>query len=356
MSPRDQRSESALYLVADELMSSPAIATSATASVRDAARLMRDRGVGALPVLDDASRPIGMVSDGDLLRHLSEGGRRDWWLDMLASGAPPQVSATDLDKPVREVMSTPLISVSPRASVQEIAEAMQAHRIKRLPVIADGRLIGIVSRADLMCVVESVPHAPQAALAEGEGHRLLGFLESLIGGTSLRGVRDRQHEAALPEPHEERQSDRPAAPALSAAAFRDAVRAYKAETFGHQQAQAREAQLERRRQIKALLDHHVSEELWREMLEHAELAAKNGAQEVMMLRFPSDLCSDGGRKIDVAERGWEETLRGEAAELYVRWKTELKPRGFGLSARIVSYEDGGTIGDIGLYLTWGGAL
>jgi len=352
MSPRDQRSESALYLVAGELMSSPAIVTSATASVRDAARLMFDRGVGALPVLDGAGRPIGMVSDGDLLRHRADGGRRHWWLEMLASGAAPQASAIDLDKPVREVMSAPLISVSPRASVQEIAEAMQAHRIKRLPVIDDGRLIGIVSRADLMCVVESVPHAPQAALAEGEGHRLLGFLESLIGGASLRGVLDRQHTAAPPQPHEEREP--PATAPLSAAAFRAAVRVYKAETLDHQQAQAREVQLERRRQIKALLDHHVSEELWQEMLEHAELAAKNGAQEVMMLRFPSDLCSDGGRKIDVVERGWEETLRGEAAELYSRWKTELKPKGFGLSARIISYEDGGTIGDIGLHLTWSG--
>jgi len=353
MSPRDQRSESALYLVAGELMSSPAISTSATASVRGAARLMLDHGVGALPALDEAGRPIGMVSDGDLLRRRPDGGRRDWWLEMLASGASSQASAIDLDRPVREVMSAPLITVSPRARVQEIAEAMQAHRVKRLPVIDDGRLIGIVSRADLMCVVESVPHAPQAALAEGEGHRLLGFLESLIGGASLRGVLERQHPAA-PQPHQER--ERPAPPPLSASAFRDAVRAYKAETVDHQQAQARDAQLERRRQIKALLDHHVSHELWREMLEHAELAAKNGEQEVMMLRFPSDLCSDGGRKIDVVERGWEETLRGEAAELYSRWKTELKPKGFGLSARIVSYEDGGTIGDIGLYLTWGGAV
>ena len=74
----------------------------------------------------------------------------------------------------------------------------------------------------------------------------------------------------------------------------------------------------------------------------------------MLLRFPSDLCSDGGRKIDVAEEGWEETLRGEAAELYSRWRTELKPQGFGLSARIVSYDDKGIIGDLALYLTWGG--
>ena len=353
MSPRDQRSESALYLTAVELMNAPAVATSAAASVRSAARLMLDRGVGALPALDEAGRPIGMVSDGDLLRRGDDDGGRDWWLEMLAGGAlRKNVSPSDLERPVREVMSAPLISVSPKARVQEIAEALQAHRIKRLPVVDDGRLIGVVSRADLMCVVESVPHAPQAALGEGEGRRLLGFLESLIGGASLRGGVDRRRAPAASS-HEERESERPPQ-SFSAAAFRDAVRAYKAETVDQKHALAREAELERRRQIKALLDHHVSEELWREMLEHAELAARNGEQEIMMLRFPSDLCSDGGRKIDVVEPRWEETLRGEAAELYGRWKTELKPKGFGLSARIVSYDDGGTIGDIGLYLTWGG--
>jgi len=347
MATRDSRSESALYLTAGELMSSPAVATPATASVRAAARVMLDRGVGALPVLDEAGFPVGMVSDGDLLRR-SGGARRDWWLEMAASGAPPIMSQADLERPVGDVMSAPLISVPPRAKVQEIAEAIEANRIKRLPVVDEGRLVGVVSRADLMCVVESVP---QAALAEGEGNRLLGFLQSLIGGASLRGAIDRQPPPSA-EPREGEQ--KPPAPALSASAFRDAARAFKEETVDQKQTLAREAELDRRRQIKALLDHHVSQELWREMLEHAQLAAKNGEPEIMMLRFPSDLCSDGGRKIDVAERGWEMTLRGEAAELYGRWKAELKPNGFGLAARIVSYEDSGTIGDIGLYLTWSG--
>ena len=54
------------------------------------------------------------------------------------------------------------------------------------------------------------------------------------------------------------------------------------------------------------------------MLDKAKLAARSGEQELMMLRFPSDSCSDGGRKIDVAEEGWEGTLRGEAAEVYHR--------------------------------------
>ena len=114
----------------------------------------------------------------------------------------------------------------------------------------------------------------------------------------------------------------------------------------------REASIDRRRQIKALLDQHVNEALWRELLRQARLAARAGDKEFLLLRFPSDLCSDGGRKIDVAEPGWEETLRGEAAEVYDRWKKELRPNGFGLSARVVSYVDG-VLGDIGLFLSWG---
>ena len=54
-------------------------------------------------------------------------------------------------------MTAPLISVSPSTPVQDIAKALQVHRIKRVPVIEDGRLVGIVSRTDLLCVVESVP-------------------------------------------------------------------------------------------------------------------------------------------------------------------------------------------------------
>ena len=165
------------------------------------------------------------------------------------------------------------------------------------------------------------------------------------GRASLRGGLERPAPPS-PEPKTEPR-------ARSAEAFREAVRAFKAQSRVRTLALNREAQLERRRQIKALLDHHVSGEPWREMLDHAELAARNGEHELMLLRFPSDLCSHGGRKIDVAERGWEGTPRGEAAELYSRWRNELKPQGFGLSARIVSYEESGAIGDLGLYLTWG---
>ncbi len=342
MAPRVEKPESALLMLAGDLMSSPAIAAYAADPVSAVARLMLESGINGVPVLDAAGVPIGMVSDGDLVgRRRDE--PRDWWLEMLAKGASPDLGfpSANLDRPVGEVMSSPLITIPHTAPVQDIAEALQAHRIKRLPVLDEGRLVGVISRMDLLCVVKSVPS--MGSVRENAGGGLLGFLESLIGGASLRGRLER------PAPAHREEKWTPRASALSAPAFREAVRACKAEIVDQKQAHAREARLERQRQIKLLLDHHVSEELWRELLDPAELAARNG----VLLRFPADLCSDGGRKIDVAEEGWEETLRGAAAEIYSRWRTELKPQGFGLSARIVSYLEEGIIGDLGLYLTWG---
>jgi CBS domain-containing protein len=324
-------------------MNSPAVVAAETATVREVARLMLEEGVGAVPVVDASGCAIGMASDGDLLGRRAD-GRGAWWLDLLADGAGAKAGfGPDGERPVRAVMSAPLIAVAPAATVQDIAEALQTHRIKRLPVIDDGRVLGVVGGADLLCVVESIP---RVRLDADSGAGILGFLESLIGGASLRGGLERTPPppaGTMTTGHAQRQDG------YSAAAFRNNVRMYKNQTFDRKQQAWRDAELDRRRQIKALLDHHVSGQLWREMI---ELAARGGETELMLLRFPSDLCADGGRKIDIAEPGWEETLRGEAAEIYDRWRKELKPQGFGLSARIVSYDDG-IIGDIGLYLTWG---
>ena len=123
-----------------------------------------------------------------------------------------------------------MITVSPKASVRDIAETFQAHRIKRLPVLDGETLVGVVSRADLLCLVESLPAAPPVRPDEGGG--LLGFLESMIGGASLRGGLERR-----PEPAQAPNREKDAAPsALSADAFRDAVRACKAELLDHRQA------------------------------------------------------------------------------------------------------------------------
>jgi hypothetical protein len=71
----------------------------------------------------------------------------------------------------------------------------------------------------------------------------------------------------------------------------------------------------------------------------------------MLLRFPAPLCSDGGRSINSNRPEWPETLRGEAAELYLRWEHDLRPHGFRLAARVLDFPDG-MPGDIGLFLNW----
>jgi CBS domain-containing protein len=344
--------ESILSLVAGDIMSSPAIVARTTDTVSSVARLLLEAEVSGVPVLDAGGRAVGMVSDGDLFPREGD-DRRAVWLELLATQSPPgSFSKGFLERPVTDVMSSPLIIISPKASAREIAEAFQAHRIKRPPVLNGEELVGVVGRADLLCLVDGLPSGPTVRSERGGG--FLEFLESLIGGASLRGDLERTPTPAQALNGHIDQAGRDASmQALSARAFRDAAHARKAESVDHREAMKREAQLQRQRQVKELLEQQVSDKDWSELLEKAKLAATNGAQEFIMARFPSDLCSDGGRKIDVAEEGWEGTLRGKPAELFSRWRTELKPQGFGLGARIVSYDDG-IIGDIGLYLTWGG--
>jgi hypothetical protein len=139
---------------------------------------------------------------------------------------------------------------------------------------------------------------------------------------------------------------------LGAEDFRHLVNDY--EHLRQQQAfaarQARAA--ERRARTKALIDHHIADDLWQRLMHQAREAAEHGATEFQLLRFPSDLCTDHGRAINAADSDWPASLRGEAAEIYLRWKHDLRPRGFGLAARILDFPDG-MPGDAGLFLVWG---
>ena len=101
-----------------------------------------------------------------------------------------------------------------------------------------------------------------------------------------------------------------------------------------------------------LIDRHISDESWRGLVHQARQAAEHGEKEFMLLRFPTQLCSDGGRAVNVAEPGWPGTLRGEAAEIYLRWERDLKLHGFRLAASVLDFPDG-VPGDLGLFLTWG---
>ncbi len=327
-------------MIAADLMRADVVCAREDETVREAARRMLEAGVGAMPVLSASGAPIGMVSDGDLLGHRLSDPRREWWLDLVAGGtAPPKF----LDaRPVREVMSAPLITVSPRTPAAEIAELMRLNHVKRLPVIAEGRLVGIVSRADLIGLVETLTPA------KPENNRLLEFLESMIGGASLRGLPARRPAVRVAEP-------KPRAQAFTADALRAEAEGVESARQARLEAERTAARLTRQREVKDMLQAHLHEALWRDMLDHAEAAAERGEMEMQLLQFPCALCTDGGRAIDVHETGWEATLRGEPTEIFARWREELAPAGFRLDARIVGWDEDGAIAQAGLFLQWGAA-
>ena len=80
-------------------------------------------------------------------------------------------------------------------------------------------------------------------------------------------------------------------------------------------------------------------------------AAERGHTHVLAYRFPSKLCTDGGRAINNSERGWESTLTGRPRQAYDFWRNRLKPLGFKLGAEILDYP-GGMPGDVGFILNW----
>ncbi len=123
---------------------------------RDIAALLLKRGISAVPIVDSGGAPIGMVSEGDLVGRdeAAREARRDWWLTLLAEGNPLHedflASLRTPERRAREIMSAPVVTVEEDTPVAEIARLLTAYRIKRVPVVRDGRIVGIASRADLL--------------------------------------------------------------------------------------------------------------------------------------------------------------------------------------------------------------
>lgn len=93
------------------------------------------------------------------------------------------------------------------------------------------------------------------------------------------------------------------------------------------------------------------EEALRRAMAIIQRAASNGLTEVQVLRFPNNLCTDGGRAINNLEAGWENTLTGLAKEMYRFWAKHLRAKGYRLRCQIVDFPKG-MPGDVGVTLSW----
>jgi CBS domain-containing protein len=144
----------------DEVMTRDVTTVAPETPVREIARLMVERRVSAVPVVDAAGRLLGLVSEGDLLQRAETGTeeRRSWWLDLFAD---PDARATSFLKAhgrtAAEVMVERLEVAHPDTPLDVAARLMHERRVKRLPVVEDGRLVGIVARADLLRALLQVP-------------------------------------------------------------------------------------------------------------------------------------------------------------------------------------------------------
>jgi CBS domain-containing protein len=151
---------------AAHVMTRPPITAGPDMSAREVSRLLLKHRISAVPVVDSSGALLGIVSEGDLVRRgeVVRDDRQSWWLQMLAEGeslAPELLAyARSGDRPVRDLMTREVVTVEEATPLPEIARLLEAHRIKRVPVLRQGKLVGIVSRADL---VRALMHAEETA-------------------------------------------------------------------------------------------------------------------------------------------------------------------------------------------------
>jgi CBS domain-containing protein len=171
---------------ARDVMVSPVVTVKPSASVKEVAKLLLQRRISAVPVVDDQGKVVGIVSEGDLL-HRAEAGterRRPRWLLGLTDEetlAAEYVKAHA--RKVADVMISEVSTATPDTPLHELATFMERNRIKRVPIVKDGQLVGIVSRANLVQAVASARSGLEIPLTDAIiREKLLAHLQQQAWG------------------------------------------------------------------------------------------------------------------------------------------------------------------------------
>jgi CBS domain-containing protein len=138
---------------ARDVMVQGVIAVGPDMPVLAAAHSMVSNGISALLVMDISAKLVGIVSEGDLIRRVETDTerRRSWWQDVfVSSDALAREFVKSHARRVADVMTRKVITASPETPLREIADLMEEHAIKRVPIVEDGKVVGIVSRANLL--------------------------------------------------------------------------------------------------------------------------------------------------------------------------------------------------------------
>jgi CBS domain-containing protein len=172
---------------AKDVMSSPVVTAGPQTTVPEIAKLLIERRISALPVVDQGERVIGIVSEGDLMRRVenTDERHRSWWLRLFSD---PATDAADFVKThgrrAADVMTRDVVTVGEDTPLHEIAALLEERRIKRVPVVREGRVVGIVSRANLLHGLAARPANTPVRSADDEviRSRILTTLREEVGG------------------------------------------------------------------------------------------------------------------------------------------------------------------------------
>jgi CBS domain-containing protein len=135
----------------EDVMTRDVITVSPATPIHEAARLMVEHGVSGLPVIDANGRLVGIISEGDLILRQRRRKKARWWHSFVTNGKQIIRKYHRADgRTVGDVMTRSVLTISPVWGIEVAASILDSRNIRRLPVVLDGRLVGIVRRADLI--------------------------------------------------------------------------------------------------------------------------------------------------------------------------------------------------------------
>jgi CBS domain-containing protein len=161
---------------AADVMTPNVITVDPEMSVQKLAALLSERGISGAPVMDPKGGMIGIVSEGDLL-HRAELGtekrderKRSWWLEHYATGLA-QDYVKSHGRTVKDIMTRDVVTVTEETNLADVAMLLETHRIKRVPVMREGKIVGIVSRANLVRALSAALAAPASGASGSDDDR-----------------------------------------------------------------------------------------------------------------------------------------------------------------------------------------
>jgi CBS domain-containing protein len=156
-------------LFAKDIMTTNVVTVGPNSPIGEIAKLLISHHISGVPVVDADDNVVGIVTEGDLVTNFGKDRktRRPWWLDLIVNhgkSISQNINPTDLT--ANDVMSRDVISADYFATITSVAEVLEKNRIKRVPVINNGRLIGIISRANIIQLLACHDKDPLGEVAE----------------------------------------------------------------------------------------------------------------------------------------------------------------------------------------------